>query len=96
MNLIKILLTNETPKERQQTERLTQNLIRSTMTNTEKIQSKLLAKIKELGITANQIKDRKIKNPFPIGTKAVYQFAKYGKATDSHKWKLLEYFENAE
>jgi hypothetical protein len=66
------------------------------MTSTEIIKSKLLAKIKELGITPNQIKDRKVKNPFPIGTKAVYEFAKYGRASDSHKWKLLQYFESAE
>lgn len=60
--------------------------------NTKTLQTKLIEQISELGITANQIKDRKVQNPFPIGTRAVYMFATQGKATDSHKWKLYEYF----
>jgi hypothetical protein len=70
------------------------NLIQSTMTRTEKLQSKLLQAIKQHNTTPNKIKERKSSNPFPIGTKAVYEFCRTGYATDSHKWKLLEYFDN--
>ena len=62
------------------------------MTQTEIIRSKLLKAIESHKTTANKIKDRKAPNPFPIGTRAVYVFATQGHATDSHKWKLFEFF----
>jgi len=59
------------------------------------LRSKLKAAIEQMGTTPNKIKDGKFKpNPFPIGTKAVAVFCSNGYATDSHKWKLLMYFEN--
>lgn len=64
------------------------------MNQTKKLQSKLVKHLDSLSITPNQVKDRKQPNPFPIGTKAVYVMAKYGRATDSHKWKLFEFFNN--
>jgi len=74
------------------------------MTQQEKLREQLRKKIKELKITPNKIKERKapinkkgeFENPFPIGTRSVYVFAKGGDISDAHKWKLFVHFENQE
>jgi len=60
--------------------------------NTELLRFLLIAYISDIGATPCSIKKGHTKNPFPIGTRAVYTFAKQGIITDSHKWKLLEFF----
>ena len=61
-----------------------------------KLQTKLLAHNKRLGVTANQIKERKVPNVYPIGTRAVYCLCKGYKVSDSHKWKMKLFFEQLE
>jgi hypothetical protein len=70
------------------------------MTQEQKLRSKLRKAIKDLKVTPNQIKERKaplnkkgaFENPFPIGTRSIYVFAKGGDISDSHKWKLFIHF----
>jgi hypothetical protein len=63
------------------------------MNRTKKLQIALKKAIADLGTTPNAIKEGRYKNPFPVGTKTVESFANRGKASDSAKWKLLEYLE---
>ncbi len=62
------------------------------MTNTEKLQQRLQADLKKRGLKAWRINIGLEKNPYPIGSRGVYLFAKQGKVTDSQKWKMLEFF----
>ena len=92
MNLNNILLDNQTPQEQAQTKKGTQALIYNSMTIEEKLRHNLKHHIEQLNTTPNKIKEGKVKNPFPIGTRSVYVFACGGEISDSHKWKLLEFF----
>ena len=74
------------------------------MQEAQKLRDKLRQSIKDLNTTPNKIKERKsplndqgeFENPFPIGTRSVYVFAKGGKISDAHKWKLFIHFKNQE
>ncbi len=63
------------------------------LNETQKLRFKLLKDLKRRNISAQAIKVGKVQNIYPIGTRGVYMFAKFGTATDSQKWKLFEYFE---
>ena len=58
------------------------------------IHALLVSDLKERGLKAWKIKEGTQSNPYPIGSRAVWFFAKKEQATDSHKWKMLVYFEN--
>jgi len=64
----------------------------------EELKQKLLADLTKLGVTPCSILRGKKPNPYPIGTRAVYVLATWreGKSgiSDSHKWKMSQYFEN--
>jgi hypothetical protein len=62
------------------------------MTNLEKLQQQLLTDIAKRGLKAWRINVGLEKNPYPIGKRGVYLFATQGKATDSQKWKMMEFF----
>jgi hypothetical protein len=60
------------------------------------LRNRLLEYIEFINTTPNKIKEGKVKNPFPIGTRSVYVFASGGDISDSAKWKLLTFFESQE
>ena len=66
----------------------------SMLTPTQKLKLSLLRDLKRRNISAKAIKVGKAANVYPIGNIGVYRFATFGKATDSQKWKLYEYFHN--
>ena len=61
---------------------------------TQKLRFKLLKDLERRNISAQAVKVGKVPNIYPIGTRGVYMFAKFGTATDSQKWRLYEYFKN--
>ena len=63
------------------------------LTETQKLRFKLLKDLERRNISAQAIKVGKVPNIYPIGTRGIYMFAKFGTATDSQKWKLYEYFQ---
>ena len=63
------------------------------LTETQKLHFKLLKDLEDRNISPQSIKVGNAANIYPIGTRGVYMFAKFGKATDSQKWKLFEYFQ---
>ena len=64
------------------------------MTESKKLRFKLLKDLERRNISAQAVKVGKVPNIYPIGTRGVYMFAKFGTATDSQKWKLFEYFQD--
>ena len=65
----------------------------SILTETQILHFKLLKDLEERNTSPQSIKVGKVPNIYPIGTRGVYMFAKFGTATDSQKWKLYEYFQ---
>jgi hypothetical protein len=57
----------------------------------QQIRQKVLARIKELGTTVNEIKVGRFDNPFPVGIKSVYLASK-GKASKRANLHLDNYF----
>ena len=55
------------------------------MTAQQKIHALLVSDLKERGLKAWKIKEGTQANPYPIGSRAVWFFAKKEQATDSHK-----------
>jgi len=66
----------------------------SILTETQKLHFKLLKDLERRNTSAQSIKVGKVANIYPIGTRGIYMFAKFGTATDSQKWRLYEYFKN--
>ena len=84
------LLDLETPKEKRQTKAAFLSLVQ---TDAESIIS---AKINEIlkikGITPNQIKEGKVKNPFPIGSRNLINFLNGQAISTKLQIKLLDFF----
>ena len=66
----------------------------SILTETQKLHYKLLKDLEDRNTSPQAIKVGKVANIYPIGTRGVYMFAKFGTATDSQKWKLFKYFQD--
>jgi len=89
--MLKKILSSQTKMERKQTKKRVANM--GLLTETQKLHFKLLKDLKDRNTSAQSIKVGKVANIYPIGTRGIYMFAKFGTATDSQKWKLYEYFQ---
>ena len=89
--MLKKILSSQTKTEREETKKQVANM--GLLTETQKLHYKLLKDLKDRNISAQAVKVGKVANIYPIGTRGVYMFAKFGTATDSQKWKLFEYFQ---
>jgi len=90
--MLKKILTSQTKTENEDTKKRAAKL--GLLTETQKLHFKLLKDLKDRNTSPQAIKVGKVANIYPIGTRGVYMFAKFGKATDSQKWRLYEYFKN--
>lgn len=89
--MLKKILDSQTKTEKAETTKQVANMGLSK--ETQKLRFKLLKDLERRNISAQAIKVGKVANIYPIGTRGVYMFAKFGTATDSQKWKLFEYFQ---
>jgi hypothetical protein len=89
--MLKKILSSQTKTEKAETTKQVANMGLSK--ETQKLRFKLLKDLERRNISAQAVKVGKVQNIYPIGTRGVYMFAKFGTATDSQKWKLFEYFQ---
>ena len=89
--MLKKILSSQTKTEREETKKQVANMGLSK--ESQKLRFKLLKDLERRNISAQAVKVGKVPNIYPIGTRGVYMFAKFGTATDSQKWKLYEYFQ---
>ena len=89
--MLKKILTSQTKTEKEETKKQVAKM--GLLTETQKLHFKLLKDLERRNISPQSIKVGKVPNIYPIGTRGVYMFAKFGSATDSQKWKLFEYFQ---
>ena len=89
--MLKKILDSQSKTEREETKKQVANM--GLLTETQKLHFKLLKDLKDRNTSAQSIKVGKVANIYPIGTRGIYMFAKFGTATDSQKWKLYEYFQ---
>jgi len=90
--MLKKILTSQSKSEKAETKKQVAKM--GLLTETQKLHYKLLKDFKDRNTSPQAIKVGKVANIYPIGTRGVYMFAKFGKATDSQKWRLYEYFKN--
>jgi hypothetical protein len=88
--MLKKILSSQTKTERAETQKQVANMGLSK--ESQKLRFKLLKDLERRNISPQAIKVGKVANIYPIGTRGIYMFAKFGTATDSQKWKLFEYF----
>ena len=89
--MLKKILSSQTKTEKEETKKQVAKM--GLLTETQKLHFKLLKDLEDRNISPQAIKVGKVQNIYPIGTRGVYMFAKFGTATDSQKWKLFEYFQ---
>jgi len=89
--MLKKILSAQSKTEKEETQKQVSNMMLSK--ETQKLRFKLLKDLERRNISAQAVKVGKVPNIYPIGTRGVYMFAKFGTATDSQKWKLFEYFQ---
>ena len=90
--MLKKILSAQSKTENAETQKQVANMGLSK--ESQKLRFKLLKDLERRNISAQAVKVGKVANIYPIGTRGVYMFAKFGTATDSQKWKLFEYFQN--
>ena len=90
--MLKKILDSQTKTEKEETQKQVANM--GLLTETQKLHFKLLKDLERRNTSPQAIKVGKVPNIYPIGTRGVYMFAKFGKATDSQKWRLFEYFQD--
>ena len=90
--MLKKILSAQSKTEKAETQKQVANMGLSK--ETQKLRFKLLKDLERRNISAQAVKVGKVANIYPIGTRGVYMFAKFGTATDSQKWRLYEYFKN--
>ena len=90
--MLKKILDSQTKTEKAETQKQVANMGLSK--ESQKLRFKLLKDLERRNISAQAVKVGKVPNIYPIGTRGVYMFAKFGTATDSQKWKLFEYFKD--
>ena len=89
--MLKKILSSQSKTEKAETKKRVAKL--GLLTETQKLHFKLLKDLERRNTSPQSIKVGKVPNIYPIGTRGVYMFAKFGSATDSQKWKLFEYFQ---
>ena len=89
--MLKKILDSQSKTEKEETKKRVAKM--GILTETQKLHFKLLKDLKDRNTSAQSIKVGKVANIYPIGTRGIYMFAKFGTATDSQKWKLFEYFQ---
>jgi hypothetical protein len=89
--MLKKILDSQTKTEKEATKKQVANL--GLLTESQKLHFKLLKDLENRNVSPQSIKVGKVANIYPIGTRGVYMFAKFGTATDSQKWRLFEYFQ---
>ena len=89
--MLKKILDSQSKTEKEETKKRVAKM--GILTETQKLHYKLLKDLKDRNTSAQSIKVGKVANIYPIGTRGIYMFAKFGTATDSQKWKLYEYFQ---
>ncbi len=89
--MLKKILDSQSKTEKEETKKQVANM--GLLTETQKLHYKLLKDLERRNTSPQSIKVGKVPNIYPIGTRGVYMFAKFGKATDSQKWRLFEYFQ---
>ena len=89
--MLKKILDSQTKTEKAETQKQVANMGLSK--ESQKLRFKLLKDLERRNISAQAVKVGKAANIYPIGTRGIYMFAKFGTATDSQKWKLYEYFQ---
>ncbi len=89
--MLKKILTSQSKTEKEETQKQVAKM--GLLTETQKLHFKLLKDLKDRNTSPQSIKVGKAPNIYPIGTRGIYMFAKFGTATDSQKWKLYEYFQ---
>ena len=89
--MLKKILSSQSKTEKEETKKRVANMGLSK--ESQKLRFKLLKDLERRNISAQAVKVGKVPNIYPIGTRGVYMFAKFGTATDSQKWKLYEYFQ---
>ena len=90
--MLKKILSTQSKTEKAETKKQVANMGLSK--ETQKLRFKLLKDLERRNISAQAVKVGKVANIYPIGTRGIYMFAKFGTATDSQKWRLYEYFKN--
>ena len=90
--MLKKILDSQSKTEKAETQKQVANMGLSK--ESQKLRFKLLKDLEDRNISPQAIKVGKVANIYPIGTRGVYMFAKFGTATDSQKWRLYEYFKN--
>lgn len=90
--MLKKILSSQSKTEKEETKKQVANM--GLLTETQKLHFKLLKDLEDRNTSPQSIKVGKVANIYPIGTRGVYMFAKFGSATDSQKWRLYEYFKN--
>ena len=90
--MLKKILSAQSKTEKAETQKQVANMGLSK--ETQKLRFKLLKDLERRNISAQAVKVGKVANIYPLGTRGVYMFAKFGTATDSQKWRLYEYFKN--
>lgn len=65
-------------------------------TATQKLHTQFMKYLNRKKISNSQIKNGKVKNPFPVGTRVVDEFARKKIATASSKWKLFCFLNKTE
>ena len=90
--MLKKILDSQSKTEKAETQKQVANM--GISKETQKLRFKLLKDLERRNISAQAVKVGKVANIYPIGTRGVYMFAKFGTATDSQKWKLFEYFQD--
>ncbi len=89
--MLKKILESQSKTEKEETKKRVAKM--GLLTETQKLHFKLLKDLERRNTSPQSIKVGKVPNIYPIGTRGVYMFAKFGTATDSQKWKLYEYFQ---
>ena len=89
--MLKKILDSQSKTEKEETKKRVAKM--GILTETQKLHFKLLKDLERRNISAQAVKVGKAANIYPIGTRGIYMFAKFGTATDSQKWKLYEYFQ---
>ncbi len=89
--MLKKILDSQTKTEKEETNKQLAKM--GLLTETQKLHYKLLKDLERRNISPQAIKVGKVANIYPIGTRGIYMFAKFGTATDSQKWRLYEYFQ---
>ena len=90
--MLKKILDYQTKTEKAETQKQVANM--GISKESQKLRFKLLKDLERRNTSAQAVKVGKVPNIYPIGTRGVYMFAKFGTATDSQKWRLYEYFKN--